>query len=266
VREWRAQGSACDHAAAAVYDPDRLAPGASLENIEVDIADSACAQETAKREHAARADYQMGRTAFAKGDTDGARRLLEIAVNKGYPAARIDLADLMLKAPAKVADIGHVKSLYEKAWQDGVPIAAFKLGALHERSMESAQTTQAWRWYQKGADVGEPYSLARFAERDERTSLAEADPSKRDALLLQSFIHYAAAVRQARDQAWPDETWRSWRYRRATLARVLAHEGMMQQVADAYSNVLAQRPPERTWWQQVKYKIQRGAHLFSGPP
>ena len=252
VRQWRAQGSACDHAASAVYDPDRLAPGASLENIEVEIADSACSLETAKRDHAARADYQMGRAVFAKGDTNGARRLLEMAVNKGYPAARIDLADLMLKAPANRADIARVESLYAKAWQDGVSIAAFRLGALHERSIESAETTEAWRWYQKGADVGEPNSLARFAERDERTSLVEADPSKRDALLLQSFIHYAAAATQAHDQAWPDETWRNWRYRRATLARVLAGEGMMQQAADAYGKVLEQMVPERTLWERLK--------------
>jgi eukaryotic-like serine/threonine-protein kinase len=255
VRQWRAQGSACDQAASAVYDPERLAPGASMENIEVEIAEPACSQETAKQDHTARADYQMGRTAFAKGDTDGARRLLEIAVNKGYPAARIDLADLMLKAPADMADIGRVESLYEKAWQDGVSIAAFRLGALHERSIESAETTEAWRWYQKGADVGEPNSLARFAERDERNSLAEADPSMRDALLLQSFIHYAAAATQARDQAWPDETWRNWRYRRATLARVLAGEGMMQQVADAYGTVLEQRPVQRPLWEQIKNKV-----------
>jgi serine/threonine protein kinase len=255
VRQWGAQGSACDHAASAVYDPDRLAPGASMDNIDVDIANSACSQETAKRDHAARADYQMGRTVFAKGDTNGARRLLEIAVNKGYPAARIDLADLMLKAPAKIADIGRVESLYEKAWQDGVSIAAFRLGALHESSMESAETTEAWRWYQKGADVGEPNSLARFAERDERNSRAEAGQSKRNALLLQSFIHYAAAATHAREEGWPDETWRNWRYRRATIARVLAEEGMMQQVADAYSTVLERRPPERTLWEQIRLNM-----------
>jgi eukaryotic-like serine/threonine-protein kinase len=261
VRQWGTQGSACDHAASAVYDPDRLAPGASTENIDVDIASSACSQETAKRDHAARADYQMGRTAFAKGDTDGARRLLEIAVNKEYPAARIDLADLMLKDPAKIADIGRVESLYEKAWQHGVSIAAFRLGTLHERSVKSAETTEAWRWYQKGADVGEPNSLARFAERDERNSLAEADASKRKALLLQAFTYYAAAATRARDEAWPDETWRIWRYRRATLARVLAGEGMMPQVADAYGKVLEQRVPELTLWERIK-NVDR--YLFFG--
>jgi eukaryotic-like serine/threonine-protein kinase len=241
VRIWSDEGTACDQAAAALYDPDRLAPGTLRENIASDIAAPACRADVSKPRHEARTDYQMGRSLFAKGDTDGARRRLEAAVNEGYRAASIDLADLMLNAPAKMLDIGRARSLYEKAWQDGISIAAFRLGTLHETSLESTAATEAWRWYQKGADSGEPYALARFAERDERNSLAEADPSKRNALLLQSFTHYAAAALHARDQGWPDETWRIWRYRRATLARVLAREGMMQQVADAYSKVLEQR-------------------------
>jgi hypothetical protein len=47
-------------------------------------------------------------------------------------------------------------------------------------------------------------------------------------------ITYAAAAERAQDEAWPDDAWRNWRHRRATLARLLAREGMMQQVADAY--------------------------------
>jgi hypothetical protein len=33
---------------------------------------------------------------------------------------------------------------------------------------------------------------------------------------------------------WPDEAYRTWRYQRASLARLLANEGMMRDVADAY--------------------------------
>ena len=116
MRSWSARGSACDQAASAVYDPDRLAPGASMENIDVDIANSACSQETAKRAHAAQADYQLGRTLFAKGDANGARRQFEIAVAGGYRAARVDLADLLVNVPAKTLDPGCAVSLYE----DGV--------------------------------------------------------------------------------------------------------------------------------------------------
>jgi TPR repeat protein len=146
-------------------------------------------------------------------------------------------------------------SLYEQAWADGVRIAAFKLGHLFEYGAEAADTAagvsktdpaKAWLWYQKGADAGEPNALARFAERDETAALAQTDVSKRKPQLLHAFTLYAAAAERARAENWPDDTWKNWRYRRATLARLLANTGMMQQVADAYTAMLdkgSTRPP-----------------------
>jgi TPR repeat protein len=181
----------------------------------------------------------MGRTLVAKGDANGGRQQFEIAVRRGYRAARVDLADLLLDASAGKPDPGRAASLYEQAWDGGVLIAAFKLGRLLEN------TPKAWSWYQKGADAGEPHALARFAERNENDALTTADPAKRHAQLLRAFKQYAAAVERAHDEGWPDDAWRHWQYRRASLARLLAVEGMMQQVADAYAAVLDQRsaPP-----------------------
>jgi eukaryotic-like serine/threonine-protein kinase len=250
VRAWPTTASGCDQAAAAIYDPERLAPGGLREAIEVEIANAACSAETAKPEHAARSDYQMGRLLFAKGDADGAARQLEFAVAKGYRAARIDLADLLVSASAKRRDPARAASLYEQAWQDGVSMAAFDLGHLYEYGLQATETSgvafradpsRAWKWYQKGADAGEAYALARFAERNETDALTTVDPSKRNALILQAFRLYATAAEHAQDEDWPDDAWRHWRYRRASLARLLAIEGMMQQVADAYGAVLAQR-------------------------
>jgi WD40 repeat protein len=250
VRAWPTTGSGCDQAAAAIYDPERVAPGALREAIDAEIANAACSAEAAKPEHTARSDYQMGRLLFAKGDADGAARQLELAVAKGYRAARIDLADLLVSVSAKRSDPIRAASLYGRAWQDGVSIAAFDLGHLYEYGLQPADTSgvvfhpdasRAWQWYQKGADAGEPYSLARFAERNEHDALAAADPSRRNAQLLQAFELYAAAAERAHDEAWPDDAWKHWRYRRASLARLLAIEGMMQQVADVYGAVLAQR-------------------------
>jgi TPR repeat protein len=265
VRGWSTQGSACDQAAAAVYDPDRLTPGALLQNITVDIANPACSAETAKPEHAARADYQMGRALLAKGDANGARRQFEIAVTKGYPAARIDLADLLVDGSPGRRDPGRAVSLYEQAWAGGVRIAAFKLGHLFEYGMQPADaaagvfntdTAKTWSWYQKGADASEPNALARFAERDETQALAQTDSLKRNAQLLHAFTLYAAAAERARAEDWPNNAWKGWRYRRATLARLLANTGMMQQVADAYTAMLdkgSTRPP--TWLERIDAKF-----------
>jgi hypothetical protein len=89
-------------------------------------------------------------------------------------------------------------------------------------------------------DAGEPHALARLAERAEQQALGEIDPQKASGLLLHAFSDYAAAAERAHDEDWPDEAWSAWRYRRATLARLLARQGMMQQVASAYTEVLAQ--------------------------
>ncbi len=258
------QRSACDQAAAAFYDPHRLASGAAQPDINVDIANPTCAAEAAKPGHAVRSDYQWGRALWAKHDFAGARRQFELAVSKGYPAARIDLGNLLLDGTAGVVDPQRAVSLYEKAWRDGVAIAAFALGHLYEAGVPGAgikfQTdpAQAWAWYQKGADAGEPTALARFGERDEQNALTVQDPLKADALLLRAFRYYAAAAERAHDEDWPDEAWRGWRYRRATLARLLAREGMMSQVADAYTAVRMQMSSHRPMlWEEIKAKLQR---------
>ncbi len=263
---WSTEASACDRAAAAVYDPDRLAPGALLENITVDIANSACSGETAKPAHAARADYQMGRALLAKGDSNGARRQFEIAAGKDYRAARIDLGDSLVDASTGNGDPGRAVSLYERAWVDGVRIAAFKLGHLFEYGVHpadaaagviNADTPKAWSWYQKGVDAGEPNALARFAEREEKNELAQTDPLKRNAQLLQAFALYAAAAQRAREEDWPDGAWQNWRYRRATLARLLANAGVMQQVADVYAAMLDRGAPRPLTLQQ---RVQARLH------
>ena len=236
-------GSACDMAAAAFYDPVRLASGTSQSNINADIASPACAAETSEPAHAVRLDYQWARALVAKNDLSAARRQLEFAVSKGYRAAGVDLGNLLTDPTAGMLDPQRAVLLYEKAWRDGVPAAAFALGHLYESGFPGAaikfqtDSEKAWAWYQKGADAGEPNALARFGEREEISALAAKDTSTANARLLEAFRFYAAAAERAHAEVWPDEAWRHWRYRRATLARLLARAGMMQEVADAYLGV-----------------------------
>jgi TPR repeat protein len=204
----------------------------------------------------------MGRALLAKHDVKGAIQEFELATSKGYRAAAIDLAILLQDQSAGMLDPARAVILLERAWKDQVPIAAYELGRVYEFGLPiaaagidpnlQADLAKAWSWYQKGADAGEPNALARFAERDEKNALAESSSTKSNSLLLQAFTRFAAASRRAHDEDWPDDAWKSWRYRRATLARLLAREGMMQQVADAYGTVLIQfapRPP--TIWEQL---------------
>ena len=191
--------------------------------------------------------YLLGRALLAKNDLKLARQQFELAVSGGYRAAKIELAALLVDDLAGPPDRGRAVALYEKAWRDGVPIAAFRLGQFYERRTagvgETAADThqpdpsRAWSWYQKGAEAGEANALARFGEREDESAETESSPMKRTALQLKAFASYAAAAERAQAEDWPDDIWRHWRYRRATLARLLAREGMMSQVAETYMTV-----------------------------
>jgi len=58
-------------------------------------------------------------------------------------------------------------------------------------------------------------------------------------LQLDAFAYYAAAAERARSEGWPELAWRNWRFRRASLARLLERQDMMQAVADEYGKVQA---------------------------
>jgi TPR repeat protein len=197
----------------------------------------------------------LARALLARSDVKGARQQLEVALAAGYRAAAIDLASLLVDPAAAMLDPSRAAALDQKAWQDKVPIAAFELGRLYEAGvlasrpgapgkLESDPAT-AWDWYEKGASVGEPNALARLAARAERNALDQADRSLRNSGLLDAFRLYAAAAERARTEDWPDEAWEAWRHRRASLARILAREGLMQEVADAYGAVLTGGPQAR---------------------
>ncbi len=115
VKKCGTHGSACDQAAAAFYDPDRLAAGLAQKMNVAYVARSSCSQEIAKTGNRPPVFYQAGRTLLAKSDVKGARLQFDLAVSKGYRAARIDLANLTMDASA-----GRAASLYQDAWQEKI--------------------------------------------------------------------------------------------------------------------------------------------------
>jgi WD40 repeat protein/serine/threonine protein kinase len=250
---WPVEKSKCEESAAAPYDPDRRAPGIMLEQLVADVAISACADERSAAVVPARAMYLQGRAQMANGDFAEAKRGFEIAIGNGVQAARVDLGMLLSQPSAGLLDPPAAVSLFERAWKDGVTIAAFELGKLYEYGVSqpganakyllAPDNARAWSWYQKAAAAGEPNALARVADRDDAAASSEADVSKRNSMWLESFKHYVSASERARIENWPDEAWRNWRYRRASLARLLARSGMMREVADLYDQVHKQFAP-----------------------
>jgi hypothetical protein len=261
IREWVGDESACDTSAAAPYDPDRRAPGIMLAQIVTDVAAGHCAVGERGISRDARAIYQHGRALMASCDMSGARKDFEDALGRGYRSAQIDLAMSLLQPDptrpdaAAEPDLSRAIELLARAWRSGISIAAFELGDLYEHGAGRASSgtaylapdvARAWFWYRQGADAGEPNALARFAEKADAAAFSAASLADSTALSLEAFRYYAAAAERARSEDWPDEAWRNWRYRRASLARLLARAGMMPQVADAYESVLERYAPRRS--------------------
>jgi WD40 repeat protein len=256
VRQWPADRSKCDEAAAAPYDPDRHAPGFMLDQIVADIAVEVCADGSEHPDDRRRSLYQRGRALMASGKFTTAARDLDQALSLGYRAAAVDLATLLSQDSGGMLDISRALSLYERAYTGGIAIAAFHLGALFEHGVKrtgdkdeyrlAPDPVRAWAWYQKAAAAAEPNALARFAEKAGEAAFSETDPAKRNGYRLESFRRYAAAAERARIEDWPDEAHRNWRYQRASLARLLANEGMMRDIADAYDDVRKQYAPRPT--------------------
>jgi WD40 repeat protein/serine/threonine protein kinase len=236
VHPWPGGRSKCDESAAAPYDPERRAAGLMLDQIVADIALAACEHKGSGAD-AARSTYQQGRALVANGKSSLAARDFEEALTHGYPAAAVDLGMLLAQPSSELLDVPRAIPLFERAWKEGVAMAAFELGRLYERGVNRSDQTRAWFWYQKAADAGEPNALARFGERDEDAALTEQIAARKNSLWLASFTYYAAAAERARIEDWPDEAWRNWRYRRASLAHLLAREGAMREAAEAFENV-----------------------------
>jgi hypothetical protein len=51
---------------------------------------------------------------------------------------------------------------------------------------------------------------------------------------------------------WPDAAWRDWRYRRASIARLLDRDGMMEPVAWEYDAVCRRYAQPPSVWQRLK--------------
>lgn len=193
---------------------------------------------------------QRGRAKMAAGNVAAAARDFEQGLALGDAAAAVDLAMILSTPSDGMFDLPRGVALLEQAWRSGITMAGYELGSLYERGVRRAGGTaevmlapdlpKAWGWYEKAAARGQPNALARRAERAERKALAASTAASRDAFLLEAFKDYAAAAERARIQGWPDTDWRSWRYRRASLARLLARAGMTQQVAVSYAAARAQ--------------------------
>ncbi len=101
-----------------------------------DIAVKECAGPGGIAAYSARREYQWGHALIGRGDYPAARSRLEAALARGYRAAGIDLGILLTGESYGMPDPARAVSLYQNAWDEGVQIAAYRLGDLYESGGE----------------------------------------------------------------------------------------------------------------------------------
>jgi hypothetical protein len=98
----------------------------------------------------------------------------------------------------------------------------------------------------------QPNTLAKLGEKAYDNAYSAKTPTQRNAYLLEAFRLFALAAAQAEGEHWPDDSWREWRHRRASLARLLGRAGMMQNVADTFAAVVEHKTPQsQNLWQRL---------------
>jgi WD40 repeat protein/serine/threonine protein kinase len=105
----------------------------------------------------------------------------------------------------------------------------------------------------------EPDALARRGAEADEAAFRASSAADRNTHFLEAFTFFTAAGARAHEEGWPDEALSGWRYRGASLARLLARAGMMAEVADGYERIRGQNAPRpQTIWERMSGWI--GAH------
>lgn len=131
---------------------------------------------------------------------------------------------------ARIPTLAQQLDWAEAAQFDPLPVSLRAVAARPAAARESAARAAA------RSPVG-PLALARRGDAADRAALGARTESERDARLLEAFGLFAAATAEAQRAGWPDDASIRWRYRRAALARLLAREGMMPELAQIYERV-----------------------------
>jgi WD40 repeat protein len=201
----------CEREAAAPYETRRRSPGHELDDVNGDLAEPACARP-ARGLASGVWEFRSGRAQVAAGKVAEGEARLRASWRVGYLPAAVDLAAVLMRTDA---GHGEARAILEAAWARGLSRAGADLVRDHPDPALLARVEAA----------GEPSAYALQGDREERASLAAAEPAVRRSHLERAMHAYEQAVRDAERQNFPEQTARDWRFRRATLARLLIGTG-----------------------------------------
>jgi hypothetical protein len=155
----------CDRLAASPLDrslPNQVA-GVELRNINVAVAEPACADAMARRPQVARFPFEAGRIAIARGDNVAAQRLFETAASLGNALAMYSLGLIYAQGQMANLDYSEARRWYQKAVEMNSPHAMAALAALYENGWGGPRDpAKALDLYRKAAAAGDSSSVTRI--------------------------------------------------------------------------------------------------------
>jgi WD40 repeat protein len=224
--------SSCEAEAGAPYDPTRHAAGHERNDINPELATAACARDTHVPELADGAwEYLQGRALWAAGKMTEAQLRFDEAWRKGHAASGVDAALLRIEQEHSDVTRASVRSQLQQAWTKGVARAGTELARLDGGNAEGEA------WVRKAQKAGDPSAFALEGAWEDQHLLATQGDAQQLPLLLADLKAYRQAVQLGEAAGWPEQTVRDWRFRRATLARMLAQRQKMDEAVQAIASV-----------------------------
>jgi len=155
-----AEVNACDRLAAEPLDIQAVTEGVLPNDIEIDAAFEACRKAVADFPDIPRFKFQYGRVLYAKGDFDGALKMVRAALDGDHVRAGQFLGRLYQLGAAVELDPAKAIPLFEAAARRGDPYGQYSLGrALLDGKGVTPNVKRGIELLNKAAESGHTYAL-----------------------------------------------------------------------------------------------------------
>jgi hypothetical protein len=209
----------------------RRAAGHERIDINPELATAACGPDKKIDEPAEGGrEYLQGRALRAAGKTREAQSKFDEAWRKGYAASGVDAALLRIEQDHTRSVLESARSQLKQAWDKGVARAGTELARL------DGGTAEGESWLRKAEAAGDPSAYALEGEWKDQRLLATHSDAEQLPQLLAGLKAYRQAAQLGETAGWPELTVRDWRFRRATLARMLAQRQKMHEAVQVIAS------------------------------
>lgn len=155
-----AEVNGCDQLAAEPLDIQAVTEGVLPNDIAIDQAFAACQKAVSDFPDVSRFKFQYGRVLYAKGDFDGALKMVRAALDGGHMRAGQFLGRLYQLGASVEPDPKKAIPLFEAAARRGDPYGQYSLGkALTEGNGVKADVKRGIELLNKAAESGHTYAL-----------------------------------------------------------------------------------------------------------